>query len=280
MVAVPSTLGSLLPFLPGRPVVVLSDTTAQGRQARLRAQMIANDLGVRLDLVPADAGPTRLSERSAHAALLVLPYRSGNALAECFLGTPPERAARALAIPTLAVARPAGGAYRRVLVPVKLDEGAAFLIDTARVVAAEARIRVLHVLDRRPESSLWLADAPELDIRAQRRRRASMARAALDREIAVAGAASRGASMVAFGHVAMRVLESARTGRTQLVVVGQRSRSLIDQLLAGSTTTRVVGAGASDVLVVPMRGRPDGTGMPTPSRHTAPPPLHPPASQS
>ncbi|TFY99034.1 universal stress protein [Ramlibacter humi] len=255
MNAFPSTHGLRWPCFAGRSVLALLDDSPQGRQAGLRAEMIARGLGVPLDLLPAGAAPARVAAMCSGAGLLVLPYQPGHAIAECLWGTPPERASRWLDMPTLVVARPAIAPYRRVLVPVQLDDDAAPLIDAARQLSGEARLRVLHVLDRRVESSLWLADAPEPAMRAQRQRRSLAARVALDRAITLARADDRTASMVSSGDVAARVLESACGSRTQLVVMGRRRRSLLGQLLTGSIATRVIGAGHADVLLLPLHGR-------------------------
>ena len=251
MGAIPSFL-----FATGRSVVTLADATPAGQQAAWRGALVARDLGLPLELLDADDDAAgRLARLAPRAGLLVLPYRRGHPVADCLLGTAPERIFRSVSVPTLVVKGPATTSYRRVLVPVELDEDAAHLIHAARCLSRAPRIRVLHVLDRGQEHSLRLADAPEQALRSQRQRRSRAAYAVLQRAISGAGASDRTAALVSFGDAGTRVMEVARASRAQLVVLGKRGLSAIEQLFTTSVSNRLIRGGGADVLLLPSPRR-------------------------
>ncbi|TFZ05699.1 hypothetical protein EZ313_03285 [Ramlibacter henchirensis] len=288
-VAPPAPDDAQSPFLAGRCVVVLSDTTLDGINAVWRAALIARDLGMPMHLLQVNAGEDlpsararagRLARQAQHRlgvaaagnaaqgdvrellaglapppGLVVLPYERGNAFTECLFGTAAERLFRSVFMPTLVVRRPASARYRRVLVPVTLDDAAAALIGAAQRISRDPRIRVMHVLGTSQEQTLRIADAPEHSLRMQRQRRSSDAYRELNRLIAGAGALERAAALVSFGHPAMRVLEVARASRSQLVVVGKQKGSILGQLLADGVCHRVISEGSADVLMLPLPDR-------------------------
>lgn len=281
------------PFFAGGCVLAVMDATPEGKQAAWRGALLARDCGMPLHLVHAEPNVHAMASAQSHAhrlshqvrhrlgvactaeavgpglerwvtdlatdiGLLVLPHRRGNVLSECLFGTSAERFFQTVFVPTVVVKRPATSSYRRVLVPVDLDDHAALLIDAAGCISRSPRIRVLHVLNREPEQSLRLADVPEHALRAQRQRRSRDAYALLNREIARAGASERAAAVVSFGSAACRVLEVARASRAQLAVLGKRRWSLVEQLFTASVSTRLVSDGGADVLLLPLQDRDTG----------------------
>lgn len=282
--------GQLATSSPGRCVLAVADSSAEGRQAAWRAALVARDCGMPLHLLDPDgvagepsSDPGRaqaltrqvqqrlgvsvtaqaaggdldraLADLSPRTGLVVLPHRRTNALAERLFGTRAERIFRALAVPTLVVQRPAATSYRRVLVPVELDEHAELLVDAARCISRDPRIRVLHVLDRAQEPSLKLTDASGRALRQARQQRSRAAYAQLHRIIERASAADRTAALVSFGDAWPRVQEIVRARRAQLVVVGARPVSRVEQLFAPSVGMRLVSSGSADVLLLPVHER-------------------------
>jgi nucleotide-binding universal stress UspA family protein len=276
------------PLLPWRCVLAVTDLSPAGTNAAWRAALVARDRGVPLQLVnvqpdarslsavermlqelaqhlqqrlhvtvsaTAVAGELRaqLAECAAGAALLVLPWSRGNPLLDAVFGSAAERVFRAVSLPLLLVKRPAFTSYRRVLVPVKLDAGAALLIAAARSMSRDPRMRVFHVLDTGSEGSLRIADASERVVRLHRQRRSRSAYSALNDLITHTGAHEQGAAaLVSFGHVPARVLEIARAGNAQLIVAGKERRSALAGFICGGVTQRLLAEADADVLVLPV----------------------------
>ncbi|RYF15279.1 MAG: universal stress protein [Comamonadaceae bacterium] len=293
------TLDVLRPSLPAcvqeRCVVVLMDASPAAANAAWRAALLARDRAAPLHLlhVRADArGPddtgallrelaNQLQQRlhvaasagavagkprealaglSGRAGLVVLPAARGKLWPDLFLGSLAERIQRALPLPLLVVRRPAFSSYRRVLVPVKLDGDAVRLIAAARSVSRDPRMRVFHVLDAAQDGSIRLAGASERTVRMQQHRHTRTAYAALNELITRAGAHEQGAAaLVSRGHVPTRVLEIARSGNAQLIVLGKERRSLLADLLFGGVTRRLLADADTDVLVLPVE---DGSRVP------------------
>lgn len=291
MPAAPAGDAARIP-LQDRCVLALADATPQGTNAAWRAGLLARDRGAPLHLlgVAGHAGglaaaeaavqdlarqlqqrlnvattattassPGSLREHlaafSGRAGLLVLPWRRGNLLADAVLGAWPQRMQRVLSIPMLVVRRPALGSYRRVLVPVKLDAAAVSTIAAARSVSRDPRMRVIHVLDTGCEGKLRLADSPERALRLHRQGCTRAATAALGELIARAGAQADGATaLVSFGHVPARVLDVARAGNAQLLVVGKQRRPALAQAFFADVTGCLLSGTGSDVLVLPLDG--------------------------
>ena len=283
--------GAGTPLLQDRCVLAVTDLGPAGTNAAWRAALVARDRGVPLHLLCVQpderalaavqttvqdlAGKLqqrlhvattfacmtgglqeRIAEQAHRAGLLVLPWARGNLLVDAVIGSPAERMYRSLFMPMLVVRRPAFTSYRRVLVPVKLDADAVALIAAARSVSRDPRMRVFHVLDTSQEGSLRLADASERALRLQRHRRSRTAYTVLNELITRSGAHEQGASaLISFGHVPARVLEIARAGSAQLIVVGKERRSLLAELFFGGVTQRLLTDADADVLVLPVQER-------------------------
>jgi nucleotide-binding universal stress UspA family protein len=288
--AAPAPLSADPPFDADSCVLALADATAEGTNAVWRAAVVARDLGVPLrvllvavgdDQLPsvralarrlardalrrlgvpatgtAASGDMRrlLAEVTPPPAVLVLPYKRGNALAECLFGPAAERMFQAVFTPTLVVKLRASTSYQRVLVPAKLDHDAMVLMGAARYIARNPRVLVMHVLDTAEEQTLRIADAPEHVLRAQRLRRSNAAYRELDRLIAAPGAGGEAAAQVSFGYAPVRVLEAIRARRAQLVVLGKQRSSLFGRWLADGVSQRVISQGGADVLLLPLSKR-------------------------
>lgn len=268
-------------------VLALADESHDGINAAWRAAVVAHALGMTLHLVHVDGGEhdvpsararivglaRQANERwgvpacghvvngdvrdllaglASPPALVVLPYKRGNAFAEFLFGTEAERIFRVVFSPTLVVKRPACTGYRRVLVPAKLEDDAVVLIAAAQRIARNPRIRVMHVLGTAQELTLRIADAPEHALRMQRRRRSSGAWLKLSRLIEQAGATERAAALVSFGDIPVRVLEAVRAKRAQVVVLGKRRDSLLGNWFTDGVSRRLIGEGNADVLLMPL----------------------------
>lgn len=276
--------------LPLRSVVVMTDLSKAGTHAAWRAGIVARDrklplhiLGLssvrgnadgtqaELDklaralrdrlLIPVSAQAVRgdLLREGAQAAreaeLLVIAAPRSRPLVDWLLGTSAERLARRRT-PVLVVRRPAFTSYRRVVVPVALEGASWSQVAAARALSRDPAMKVLNVLPTDHEDAMRLADVPERTILSERQRAAQKARGALLELIAAAGAHDDCAEpAISFGHAPTRVLEQERASGADLLVLGQRPRRSLVDLLPGGVARRVLRATQADVLLVPLRRR-------------------------
>lgn len=273
--------------IPSTCVLALADMTADGSNAAWRGAGLARDLGLPLHVLLADVreddlalaqelarelagqaqlrlgvpatghaatGPTRrlVGALTPPPALLVLPYKRGNALADCVFGAAAERIFRSVFVPTLVVKQPASSAYRRVLVASRLEESATLLIGAARRLSRGPRISVVHVIGTNEEQALRTADVPEHALRAQRLRRSTAAWHELNRLVAAAGAAQSATAHILSGFAPASVQETVHASRAQLAIVGKRRGPPLGQLLADGVSQRLVRQGCADVLMLPL----------------------------
>lgn len=273
--------------VPAHCVLVLLDGTAAAVNAAWRGALVARDRGLALHLltllpVPqppaaALAGSEALAaelrqhfglavsaqvlpgslpcegvQAARHAALLVLPAAGDRPFGRWLEATRVLRLLRRSGRPLLVVRRPAVASYRGVLVAVALDTGTERLVAAARLLSRDPRMQVLHVLPTDHEETLRLADVPEPVIQRERGRNADAARELLARRVSAAGADRDGAqAVIAFGHLASRVLERAEAHRTELVVLGKRLRPGWAEWLRSSLVRRLLADGEADLLVLP-----------------------------
>ena len=191
---------------------------------------------------------------SRDAAVVVLPGGPGNPLREWIMGTQAERLIRLCRSPVLVVKRPALLPYRRVLVPLDLDDQAVRLIVLAASLARGLRLRVLHAIDVGDEQALrGIAGSGEA-VRSLRQHRAQGAYLALHRFIASARTGAAGAeAAIGFGAAAAVVLDRASAWDTELMVIGKAQRGLLADYFLGGLTQRILAQARADVLVHPHR---------------------------
>ena len=164
-----------------------------------------------------------------------------------------QRLMRTTRVPVLVVRNPPAHRYGRVLVAVDFTTAPEAAIGVARNVAPGARFDVVHAYRGEFEGRLRYAGASDVAIEHHRenaRRDAAFRLAELvssQRHVPHATAAH-----VVHGHAASEVLEKERQLGAGLVVVSRPARSLVDELLLPSVTSRLLESGSADVLVVPV----------------------------
>jgi nucleotide-binding universal stress UspA family protein len=272
----------------GTPLVVsLNAASAASLNATWRAALVARDLGARLHVLhPAlkasvlarqEASLRELAEdirqrtrvdvsieavqgnvlkhavaASRDAAMVVLPSLRANPLREWIMGTQAERLIRLCRSPVLVVKRPALLAYRRVLVPLDLEEQAVPLIGLAASLSRGSRLEVLHAIDAGDEEALRGFEAAEEALHGFRQHRAQGAFLAVHRLISAARAEDAGvAAAIEFGDAPAVVLARARAWDAELMVIGKAQRGLLANYFLGGLTQRMLAQAPSDVLVHP-----------------------------
>lgn len=189
---------------------------------------------------------------AAQADLLVLGARGWNPLRDALLGTTAERLLTKCPRPVLVTRREPQAAYRRVLVPVDFSRWSAAALRMALRVAPAADITVFHAYKVPYEGTLRLADVAEDKIREYRIAAQQRALSEIGRLIreAAGGDSTRCFSVVEHGDPAPLILDREAAIDADLIVIGKRGRSLIEETLLGSVTRHTLSDAKSDVLVV------------------------------
>jgi nucleotide-binding universal stress UspA family protein len=185
------------------------------------------------------------------ADLLVLGARGTGFLRHLFFGTTAERTLRRVARPTLVVRQVPHEPYRRALVAVDFSDSSAQALRAARALAPAAEFVLLHAYELPFEEKLQFAGVSDAVIE---RYRGDAGRLASGRLEAFAGAEGLDPStvrlVVCHGNPARVILEREQAQDCDLLVVGKRGVSVVEELLLGSVTRHVLAGATADVLVV------------------------------
>ena len=185
----------------------------------------------------------------AGASLVVLGAHGLNPLRDAILGTTAVRLVGRCTAPTLVVRGAPQGEYQRALVALDLLPGSAGLIEAARRIAPGAQIAAAHAYDVPFEGALQRAGVELAAIERHRLQAAAKAHAEIEQLGAAAGAPGI-ISVIERAHPARHIVETQRTLRADLVVIGKRRRSAVASILLGSVTRHVLADAEADVLVL------------------------------
>ena len=146
--------------------------------------------------------------------------------------------------------------YRNVVVALDLGPGSEALLAAAAAVAPSARITAVHAYDVPHEGMLRRAGVPSPEIH---RHRGDAIAAAVERIDEMASALPGGArvvvALVQRADPVRLVLDAARSLKADLVVLASRRRSVVERLLVGSVSRRIIAGAPCDVLVPPLLPR-------------------------
>lgn len=184
------------------------------------------------------------------ADLLTVGAHGEGYFGHLLLGTTAERLLRRTRRPILMVRRPAGEAYRRVLVPVDFSAWSLPALHLARAVAPEAELILLHAFEAPFEAKLRFAGVDEEDIA---RYSAEAGREARQRLHALAGEAGLAAAdarlEVRHGEAPRVILGQEKELACDLIILGKHGQGVMEELLLGSVTKHVLAEAGCDVLV-------------------------------
>lgn len=195
---------------------------------------------------------TVLSELAdAHEAeLLVLGARGAHFMRELLVGTTTERLLRKTRRPLLAVKQRAQAPYRRVLAPVDFSPHAAAAINAAHAWLPDAEFVLLNVFAVELESTFRLAGLGDDLIHAYRAQAREAATAAMNTFVASLNVpAARLSRVFVHGAATLRIIEHEQSLDADLIVMGKRGQSMVEELLLGSVTKHVLAQSGCDVFI-------------------------------
>jgi nucleotide-binding universal stress UspA family protein len=253
-------------FEPIEPVLVAPAEAPEGRREKASRELAAfvqpfGEWHVPIEWSVSLGSPAReIEDKAAEIAadLVVMGTHGRKGFSHLVLGSVTEKVMHRVACPVLAVGAgqtspPSAPPYRRILCPTKLLPGSQPAVDFALALAAEsdAAVEFLHVIESMPAGANGahpFDGAPEFA--GLRERMVEEADAELRASIPP-GLANwcDVRRRIATGDAARAILEAARTGGAEVIVMGTHATT-IDRALFGSTVHRVVREAPCAVLVV------------------------------
>jgi nucleotide-binding universal stress UspA family protein len=191
---------------------------------------------------------------SEQVDLIVLGTHGLSGFERFMLGSVAEKVLRKASCPVLTVppasATSARVPYKRLLCPVDFSESSLAALRFAFSLAEEAdgRLSILHVLEWPSDDELFV---DRLDGPQYRQMVEEQARTRLDALVPDdVRTWSEPTTQIADGKPYRRILETARTEESDLIVIGVRGRNPLDLTLFGSTTNHVVRRAPCPVLTL------------------------------
>ncbi|MBE0615528.1 MAG: universal stress protein [Burkholderiales bacterium] len=184
------------------------------------------------------------------AGLLVCGAKGESPVRHFVLGTTALRILSTTTCPVLVVKQPPHEPYRRLLVPVDFSPSSLRAVRHARRVAPRADIVLLHAFDVPFEGKLRYASVDEDIIHRYRvvaKQEATQKLHVLRDEAELESYNS--SLMVLNGDPTLRIIEQEQELDCDLIVMGKHGENLLEELLLGSVTKRVLAESQGDVLV-------------------------------
>ncbi len=218
-------------------------------QAALLSAKYPCSLNTRLLQGSALSSLTELAE-SERTDLMVMGARGTHFVREVLLGSTTERVLSKLHRPLLAVKQRPLSPYRRVLCPVDFSGHAAAAINAAHAWLPDAEFVLLHAFEVELESTFRFAGLEEEKIHQYRIKAREAAHASMDEFVAkLEVPAAHLSRQFVHGAPTPRILEQEQTLDADLIVMGKRGQSVMEELLLGSVTKHVLTQSSSDVFV-------------------------------
>lgn len=184
------------------------------------------------------------------ADLLVLGAHGASFVRDLLVGSTTERVLRRTRRPMLVVRQAPSRDYARVLVPVDFSERSTAAINLARAVAPNAEVVLLHAYEVPYEGQLRLAGVEEARVVELRASARDDALKRLDQLIGDAGLSKDAVRRVLVqGQPASGIVEQAKVLDCDLIAMGKQGLRMIEELVLGSVTRRVLEHAHCDVLV-------------------------------
>ena len=190
---------------------------------------------------------------AADAELLALGMHGLNPLRDAIVGTTAVRLVGRCPCPVLVVRTPPREPYRNALVALDLLPGSEHALKWAARIAPGAHLGALHAYQVPFEGTLQRAGVEQRDIDQHRGEAFRRAFEEIRRlSAAVSGDAARFLPIVDRGDAARLCLEHAQAVGADLIVIGKRKRSALEEFALGSVTRHLLANAKADVLVLPL----------------------------
>lgn len=184
------------------------------------------------------------------ADLIILGARGGNSMRRILLGSTAERLLGTSSLPLLVVKQAVHESYRKLLVPIDFSAGSLRSLKLAHAIAPRAELVVLHAFELPFEGQLRYAGVDTARIEHYRSEAMQQAREKLGQLCEAANLPSRHIQLdVLHGNSAQRILEHEQDENCDLIVIGKRGETLVEEFLLGRVTKHVLAESRSDVLV-------------------------------
>jgi universal stress protein E len=192
----------------------------------------------------------RYAER--HQVDLIVIGDQGEGFAqELFLGTTASKTLRTGHYPLLITKQEPKGHYRQVLVPVDFSQNSLNALEMALKMEEQTQIHVLHAVEMPLGQKLKQAGFNEERVDSYRNEMLRHAREGMKKIVAdCAHGDSRVTSIIEYGHASDMIPEKALSFDIDLIVIGKRGQTELDEALFGSVTKHVLYETSCDVLVV------------------------------
>lgn len=189
--------------------------------------------------------------QSHHADLIVIGDQGESLAREFFLGTTASKTLRTGRHPLLIVRQEPRDKYKHVLVPVDFSKNSLNALEVALKVAADASIHVLHAVEMPLGQKMKQAgfDADRVD--QFRNEMLTHAHEGMEKIVSdYARGDMRVASLIEYGHAPDVIREKVQALDIDLIVIGKRGQTELDEALFGSVTKHILYETPCDVLVV------------------------------
>ncbi|MDH4084952.1 MAG: universal stress protein [Nitrospira sp.] len=194
---------------------------------------------------------------SETADLLVLGAHGTNFLRSLIIGTTAERLLRMCTRPVLVVKNPPLAEYGRIIVPVDFSGYSATTVEMAGRISPNACITIVHACRVPFEGTLQIAGASDASIRnycEAEQQDAVKKIAGLIQDCC--GDGRRVSYMVEVGDAARVILAKEQEFAADLIIMGKRGQSMVEELFLGSVTSHVLAGSTCDILVIPYTEAP------------------------
>jgi len=188
--------------------------------------------------------------KSLATGLLVCGAKGESVIRRLLLGTTVMRVLSTTTCPVLVVKQTPHEPYRRILVAVDFSSSSLRAIQQARSIAPQADIVLMHAFDVPFEGQLRYASVDEDIINHYRiiaKQEATQKLHSLCEEAGLPLYKTH--QIVLHGDPTSRIIEQEQERDCDLIVMGKHGESLLEELLLGSDTKRVLAESQSDVLV-------------------------------
>lgn len=182
--------------------------------------------------------------------MTVLGSHAGNLARDLFVGSTAGRFLRRGGRSALVASPSGGGSYERVLVAIDFSDVSRTAVDAATEIAPNATIHLLHVYDVMFEGKMLYANVDERIIQQYRDAADAEAWRMMDAFVTTLPRHERFVAKVRSGSPARTILSEAEALRADLIVMGKRGRSELNELFLGSVSENVVHESSRDLLLV------------------------------